>query len=228
MVDEIFDRLLLLPLFQGIGRKDIQEISGQFRMEFRRRAKRSVIVRQDEACNCLFFVLGGEVCIQRESGNGNYRLCEWSDLPMVVQPESLFGLSTAYARTYAAVTEVDVLRVEKEVVRDILFQYPTFRINYLNLLSTRAQFANRVVWHSVPEDLRLRFVQFVAVRSLRLSGRKELCIGMEALSQELLATRLNVSRMLNGLQDEGLIELRRSRIAIPKLEMLVGLQPDSV
>ena len=45
---------------------------------------------------------------------------------------------------------------------------------------------------------------------------------MERLALELNDSRLNVSRVLNQLQYEGLIELYRGRIVIPQLERLIS------
>ena len=114
-----------------------------------------------------------------------------------------------------------MLRVEKDAVRDILFYYPTFRINYLNLLSTRVQMANRLLWRKGADELLNRFVQFLSARCLRPAGRKELHIGMKTLGEELLATRLNVSKMLNSLESQGMLELRRSKIVVPNMEKLM-------
>ena len=44
---------------------------------------------------------------------------------------------------------------------------------------------------------------------------------MERLAEELNDSRLNVSRVLNRLQAEGLLELHRGRIDIPQLERLL-------
>lgn len=216
-----FDRLLLLPLFQGIGRGDFQEIAERVRLGFLKLPKGSILARQDELCTGLFFVLGGEVCAQRLSDQNDYTIKEWLNMPLVLQPECLFGLSTRYTRTFTATSNVQMLRVEKDVVRDVLFYYPTFRINYLNLLSTRAQLSSRLLWRNVSVDLRSRFVQFVSSRCLRPAGRKEMKIGMVALANELLTTRLKVSKMLNELERQELVELRREKVIVPNLERLL-------
>ena len=221
MKDDFFDRLLLLPLFQGIGRGDFLEIAERIRLGFHNKSKGNVLVQQDEMCTGLTFILNGEVCSTKLSDHKDYELSEWINLPMVLQPESLFGLSTRYTRTFKAATDVQVLRVEKDAVRDILFYYPTFRINYLNLLSTRVQLAHRQLWKACPDDLNLRFVQFLNARCLRPAGRKELCISMNVLADELLATRLNVSKMLNALAAEHKIELKREKIVVPNMEHLM-------
>ena len=43
---------------------------------------------------------------------------------------------------------------------------------------------------------------------------------MEDLAHELHQSRLNVSRMLNGMQHEGLLSMSRGVLTIPQLEAL--------
>ena len=47
---------------------------------------------------------------------------------------------------------------------------------------------------------------------------------MTRLADDLNDSRLDVSRMLNQLQHEGLVELHRGRIVIPSLEKLAALR----
>ena len=45
---------------------------------------------------------------------------------------------------------------------------------------------------------------------------------MERLALELTDSRLNVSRVLNQMQYDGLVELHRGRLVIPQLERLMS------
>ena len=219
--ENFFDRLLLLPLFQGMSRADFLEVAERVKLNFQQRSKGNVLVEQDDLCTGLYFVLKGEVEVRKVSDQKDSELVEWVNMPMVLQPEAMFGLSTRYTRTFIANTPLQLLRVEKDVVRDILFDYSTFRINYLNLVSYRVQHANRLLWRNLPPVLESRFIHYLNAHCLRPAGRKELKIGMVALSERLLATRLNVSKMLNNLEEKQLIELYRGRIMIPCMEKLL-------
>ena len=116
----IFERLLLLPLFQGIGRSEFQEITGRIRMGFQKIPRGAVIASQDSVCDALYFVLGGEVAAQKTSDDRSYSLIEWFAQPMVIQPDRLFGMRPRYSRTFMATTTLQLLRVDKAAVRDIL------------------------------------------------------------------------------------------------------------
>ncbi len=218
---DFFGKLLLLPLFQGIGRGEFLEIAERIRIGFHKVSGRQVIVEQDELCTHLVFVLHGDVCVSRESDSHSYCLTEWFQQPMVIQPEALFGLSTRYSRRFSVRHSAEILKVEKAAVRDILFYYPTFRINYLNLVSTQMQQAARQLWRPWPETLPARFTHFMALRCLRPAGQKELTVKMSDLAAELNSPRINVSRMLHGLEERELIELERGRIFVPAMEQLL-------
>ena len=58
--------------------------------------------------------------------------------------------------------------------------------------------------------------------ALHKTGRKEDTIHkMEQLGREINESRLNISRELNAMNDEGIITLRRSEICFPQLERLI-------
>ncbi len=221
--DSLFERLLFLPLFQGIGKSEFIEIAGRIRMGFQTVPRGTVIAEQDAVCEMLYFVLGGEVEVKKTGDLRNYVLVELFRQPMVIQPEALFGMRMRYTRTYTATTALQLLRVEKAAVRDVLLHYPTFRINYLNMLSTQVQQAHQIIMRDCPATLQSRFVSFLQSRCLRPAGRKELCAKMTVLAEELLTTRLKTSNMLNDLKQKQMIELHRGRVVIPMFERMIQL-----
>lgn len=219
-----FVRLLSLPLFQGLSKSEYTEMAERVPLSGRRVAAGTVLIRQDDPCRSLLFVLTGRVSVRCHDDRHTYVLSEELHAPQVLQPDCLFGLNTTYTRTFTADTEVEVMEIEKSMVRDTLFDYPIFRFNYLNLLSHHLQQAHRHRWRSREAALSHRFVRFLADRCYRPAGHKELHIKMTQLAGELHATRLNVSRMLSALQAQGLIQLRRERIVITAFQDLLRMR----
>lgn len=221
---DFFLRLLELPLFQGLGKNEFIEMVERVHFVCRKLSTGTTIVKQDDSCRSLIFVLSGDVRVSGYGDNHAYVLNEQLHAPQVVQPDNLFGLNTTYTRTFTAETEVEVMEIEKSVVRDILFDYTIFRFNYLNLLSHNLQQSHRSRWRSLPEDLPHRFVRFLADRCCRPAGQKELCIKMTQLAKELDATRLNVSMMLRELERQGKLHLHRERIVVPAFQDLLRMR----
>ena len=222
--NDFFLRLLELPLFQGLGKNEFLEMVERVQFVSRKCPAGTTIVKQDEPCRGLIFVLSGDVCVSGSGDNHSYILNEQLHAPQVVQPENLFGLNTTYTRSFLAETEVEVMEIDKSVVRDILFDYTIFRFNYLNFLSYHLQQVHRSRWRSMPQDLPHRFVRFLADRCCRPAGQKELRIKMTQLAKELDATRLNVSRMLGNLEQQGKIQLYRERIVVPAFQDLLRMR----
>lgn len=218
--ENFYPRLLQLPLFQGIGRGDFWEIAELVRIAFHRLEASKVLVREGDSCRSLIFVMKGTLCAQRSDDRHRYTLCEYLNPPMVVQPECLFGLATQYTRTFTIAEDAQYFEIKKEDVRDVLFNYETFRLNYLNLLSRYTQYASRRLWKCTSDNIAERLNQFILARCIHPAGRKELHIRMEDLAEELLTTRLRVSDLLRHLQSQGLLTSQRGRILIPAIEKL--------
>ena len=65
-----------------------------------------------------------------------------------------------------------------------------------------------------------KFVNFIALRSQTQRGEKTLQVTMEDLAGLINETRINLSRLLNELQDKNLVQLKRKEIHIPSFEEL--------
>ena len=91
----------------------------------------------------------------------------------------------------------------------------------LNLMATKSQRSERYPWRPAPKSLRERIVRFFIQHSLYPAGPKTFHILMKRLAEEVNDSRLDVSGVLNEMQQEGLIVLYRGRIEIPMLERLL-------
>lgn len=217
----MYDTLLQLPLFQGLCKNDFTNIIGKVRLHFRKYNAEDIIVEQGEPCDQLIFLLNGEVISQATDEQHSYSLFETFGSPFVIEPYSLFGMQTRYTATYKARTETNIVTIDKSFVLAELNNYEIFRLNYLNILSNRAQVANDKLWNSYAGSIQDKIVNFILLRSMRPDGEKVLKIKMEDLANLIDETRINVSKVLNDLQEKKLIQLTRKEIYIPALEKLV-------
>lgn len=220
METTMYDNLLLLPLFQGLSKNDLTTIIEKVKLHFRAYQQGEVIVKQGESCRQLCFLLDGEVMAKTQDKEHGFSLSEVLRHPYIIEPQSLFGMQTSYTATYCAHTSVHVLTIDKSFIFSELNNHEIFRLNYLNILSNRCQNANLKLWHTHIGTLGEKFVNFIALRSQQPDGEKVLQITMEDLANLIHETRINLSRMLNDLQDKGLVKLNRKVISIPRFEKL--------
>ncbi len=216
----MYDTLLQLPLFQGLCKNDFTNIIGKVKLHFHKYNADDIIVEQGEPCTQLIFLLNGEIISQATDDQQLYSLFETFGSPFVIEPYSLFGMHTNYTATYKARGEVNTVSIDKSFVLSELNNYEIFRLNYLNILSNRAQVAYEKLWSYHIGNIQDKILNFLLVRSMKPEGEKVLKVKMEDLASMIDETRINVSRVLNEMQEKGLVYLSRKEISIPSLEKL--------
>ena len=219
----MYDNLLLLPLFQGLSKNDFTTILEKVRFHFLTYQEGETFIRQGETCQQLCFLLSGKVIIRTTVDEQAYTLSETVEAPAIIEPQSLFGMQPKYTATYQAKTLVKVLTIDKSYILTELNKHEIFQLNFLNILSNRAQIANQKLWNAYVGSLNEKLVHFIALRSQNPSGgEKMLKITMEDWANLIDETRINLSRVLNELQSKGLIQLKRREFLIPDFEKLTN------
>lgn len=221
IMNTMFDTILQLPLFQGLAQEDFTNILGKVKLNFTKHKAGEVIVKADDICNQLTFVLKGEISSITSSVDTSYSFTEYFQAPYVIEPQSLFGMHTSYVSTYMVQTEAHTVSISKTFVMNELFKYDIFRLNYMNIISNRAQNLNNRLWIKTAENLEKRIGHFILTHIERPAGKKTLKIKMEELAQVVNDTRVGVSKALNNMQEQNLLELHRGEIIIPDAEKLL-------
>jgi len=219
----MFNTLLKLPLFQGLSQEDFTNILGRVKLHFIKYKAGDTIAESNTPCTDLVFLLSGEVDAQTTPENELFTYIETIKTPYLIEPEALFGMNPHFKATYVAKTAVSIMTVSKMLVLKELLKYDVFRLNYVNSVSNRAQSMYSRLWKTPTSGTIRKVIYFFLVYAEKLEGEKTIIIKMEDLAEILDDTRLNVSRVLNDLQSQGLLELRRKMIYIPELEKLIPL-----
>ena len=218
---QIYEKLLLFPLFQGMSRDDLEQVAGHTRFGFSKIAPSSTIVAEGDDCQQLYFLVSGTLRVETMSDDRGYTVVEQLEAPVILQPEVVFGYTQRYSHTYIAQTDSSFITVGKDEVLRLSEDFLVFRLNLLNMFATQTQKSSRLLWQHVPASLEDRIVRFFAQHCIYPAGPKVFHILMNRLAEELNDSRLNVSRALNALQREEKIVLRRGRVEIPLMERLL-------
>ena len=217
----MYENLLSLPYFQGMSKDEITAILDKVTIEFFNHTDGEPICKSGDDCNRLIIVTKGEVSSIVTAPDGSYSLTEEIQAPFAVEPYSLFGQDTTFKRDYVAKGGCTTLVIDKKYLFSEFTKYQIFTINLLNLISRKAQMQSHAIWNYTPTSIKGRIAQFIGMRSSCINGRKSLHIKMERLAALLCETRLNVSKALNELKDEGYIELQRKEIVVPSLKKMI-------
>lgn len=217
----MYDTLLQLPLFQGLAHEDFTSILGKVKLHFTKHKAGEVLVKKGAVCRELVFVLNGEIASSSSAADNSYTFTEFFNAPYLIEPQALFGMNTTYVSNHVAGTEVHTVTISKAFVMTDLFKYEIFRLNYMNIISNRAQTCYSRLWMKAPENIEARIAEFILSHIERPTGEKVLKVKMEELANAINDTRLSVSKALNSMQEAGLLELHRGEIVIPEVERLI-------
>ena len=218
---QIYDRLLQFPLFQGMSRDDLEIVAGHTRFGFLKVSAGRQIIHAGDPCTHLYFLINGTLKIETFSDDRRYSVTEQMSSPYILQQESIFGYYQRYTHDFYALTDANFLTLDKEEVVRLSEDFLVFRLNLMNHLATQTQKLIQSQWRRNPLSLRERIVRFLFQHTLYPAGPKTFHILMERLAEEVNDSRLNVSRVLNRMQEAGVLELHRGRIEIPQFERLL-------
>lgn len=217
----LYEQLMRLPFFQGMGSEDLASIIEQTKFGFCKVKAGDCLYHQDDPCTRLTIQISGRLQMITANDDHAYRVREDLQPSHMIEPVSLFALNQRYAHSYQAVKDSHLIFLEKSEVLRLINQYLIFRLNWLNYLSTQSQKRDNIRWRKAPGDLRHRVTRFFVEHCDRPAGEKEFEIKMNHLASEVNDSRRHVSAVLNALQDEGLLVLHRGRIVIPAMELML-------
>ena len=218
---QLYDHLLQFPLFQGMSRDNLAQVVGQTKFGFVKCAAGEVVIREDDAATQLYFLLSGALRVDTRSLDHAYTVVESLHPPYMFQAEALFGYSQRFTHTFTTTEDSSFVTISKDEVMRLATDFLVFRLNLLNLYATQAQRLSSRPLHPFPATLTARIVRFLVERCVHPAGPKTFHILMTRLADEVGDSRLDVSRALNALQQDGLLGLHRGRIEVPQMERLL-------
>jgi CRP-like cAMP-binding protein len=209
-----------LPLFIGLTKTELEEIVREYHFNLGHQKKGSVIVDENEVCQSLIFVVDGWVEVCTYNDPRVYRVVETMQTPMMIEPDKMFGLTQRYHSSYVAQTACDTIALPKEELMHMMERYLIVKLNMLNMLCRKIQVLERQPWRQRTIDLKARVIMFFREHVQYQAGKKIFYIKMTQLAMEVNDSRLNVSIVLNELERDERIILKRGIIEIPALQIL--------
>lgn len=218
----MFDTLLSLPLFQGLGHADLTRILESTRLEFETAAANTTIIQQDQPCTGLTFVLQGNVVMQTESADRSWSVEETLAPPAVEGLEVLYGSLRSHRHTLTTRSETRLLQMDKRTVGALTAYFEVFRLNVMNLLTTTIVRRDLLQWLPAEQSLKGLIRSFMRAHVQRPAGHKVFCISQRQIGNYLGEDKRHISRALHEMEVAGLLRLERKSIDIPSFETLLS------
>ena len=217
--DEIFVRLQQLPLFMGLSHAEMLSLIERVPLDFASVEPGSHIVAQEQHCTHAVFIISGECTATVSAPDCSYSIQERVEAPLMFQPECVYGMQQRFSRSFAAFSSVQTLQIERQYVAWILRHFEWARVNMMGMLSNATQRAERNILTSPPTSISEKLMKFVNDRTLFSHSPVTLHIKMTTLAKFIGESRLNLSRTLHSLQQQGVLTMTRGVISLHKRQM---------
>jgi len=216
-----YELLTKLPLLQGISGKELAQIESLIGMEINEvPAMSRPLIRQDDPCTHLIFLTTGKMMRQYKSDDGLFQTKAILQAPTLLEPHNLYGLDCRFRCSYTPIEDVSIITVRKKDVLQHLMKMDIFRINYFNLLSAIIHKKDKMLKPVQEMTVEQKIIQFILKLFWDCEGKAEIAIKMTDLANYIGETRLNTSRVLNQLEENHIVELKRSLIVIQDIKKL--------
>lgn len=218
MQTTMYETLLQLPLFRGMSTDELSDVLKKVPFEFRNINPGETFIVEGDSCNSFIMLISGSMVSAKSGSKEPFTMYETIDAPYLIEPYSMFGAVNRFTHSYTSKTQVTILVIEKNYMYTELKKYDIFRMNLLNIISKKVQILQADRWDITETSLRERIIMFARNLSDTNTGERHIKIRMETFARILGETRLNVSKELNSLEDQGLVILKRSEVVIPNIE----------
>ncbi|MFV0375719.1 MAG: Crp/Fnr family transcriptional regulator [Mangrovibacterium sp.] len=209
-----FNLLVKSPVFMGLEAPRLEGILNDVHYQIRRFGKNEPVVHAGDPCLDLMLVLSGSVKGEMADYTGKTIKIEDIEAPRPLAAAFLFGQNNRFPVNVIANEEVSLLCISRSEFLKLLQHDQRILTNYLNSISSRAQFLSS----------RIKFLSFKTIRQkiahylLELAGDRlavvELPLPQAQLAEFFGVTRPALARAMGEMAAEGLMEVQRRTIRI--------------
>lgn len=136
-----YERLLTLPLFQGMNQEKLTLLLEKCPFEFSTYQDGETIIEMGEVCSKFYFVYLGRVVSTLTNNEGSLTIVEELSAPNIISPIYLYGRNRNQPSRICAKGEAHILTVPRESLTKMVQLEPIVLLNLLNIITTRSQLA---------------------------------------------------------------------------------------
>ena len=221
MESSMIETMQQLPMLQGLTLDEFNDILTHICLDFRTYEEGEVIVHQGDSCTQLIYIIDGQYEAEYRNTKDSYSVTEMSAAtPLLLEPHNLFSIKRRYERSYTFTSRGSTFTISKEHLTQKLLNCPIIRSNIINMLSNQLCKQRQMTYFQLPTNIEQRMAAFIRSFTTSGKGKVRVNIGMDTFADLIDETRLNVSRVLNKWDSQGIIELKRLTFIVPDITHL--------
>ncbi|MFW6257147.1 MAG: Crp/Fnr family transcriptional regulator [Prolixibacteraceae bacterium] len=215
-----FEKIALCPVFRGVPEKELKGLIQSIHFQIKSFKKDEIVAIAGDPVTKLHIILEGSVKGEMMDYSGKTIKIEDVEAPKPLAAAFLFGKDNKFPVTVTTNSSVQLLSVPVPEFLKLLQKNSQILKNYLNSISTRAQFLSQ----------KLHFLNFKTIKEkmahflLHQAGKKLHSVELKMTQQQMAdlfgVSRPSLARVLGGMQKEGLIQIDKKTIILTDKKQL--------
>ena len=212
------------PLFRGLNTREIETILSGVPHRIKKFQAGSLLSQSGDPVNSLMVVISGIVKGEMVDYTGRVIKIEDVPAPGALASAFLFGNRNRFPVNVIAVSDGELLLIEKPEFLKLLMRNNIILVNFLDMISNRSQFLSE----------KIKFLNFKTIKGklahyiLQKAGKERSAINLEMTQNDLAdffgVARPSLARALGDLEEEGYLEAKGKNIKIIDKKGLADLQ----
>ncbi len=219
-MENLWSELSKTNLFAGILPGELENLFHNRPYQIRQYDKEMFVAHSQDVCHDLFILVGGSV--RGEMSDTPEKKLKIEDIiaPRPLASAFVFGRENRFPVDIIANEPATVMIIPRDVLITLLQKNETLLKNYLDAISSRAQFLSGKIRFLSFKTIREKVANYVLMHPQLKNNRIRLGQSQSELAGFFGVTRPSLARTLASMEEEGLIQLERKEITILNREKL--------
>lgn len=214
----MYETIMDLPLFKGLGTDHISSFLEKTSIEFHRFSSGDIIVEGGAPVKTLRFLISGRIRCVLPVLHGRLTISSEFEGQDAIGVTRLFGMHPHHEATVTAVNNVGIMEFSKDKYVKLLRSDSIYLMNFANLLSLNVQKTSQIFPDFTRLDLARIFAEWVVLFTVRKS--EDIAISSASALRDIYGESY-VERELQHLTELSLIRVEDDRILVPDRDALI-------
>lgn len=222
-IDHYIEALVKTDLFKGFKKEELKGLLSSAGCLIKKYKKAQIIHLQNEICQTMDIILGGQVAVQKIDKEGDILTVDVFSAPNIIGANLIFSSNNIYPMSIISESDAVILHLSKKLVLDLSQNNLSFMAALLQAVTDRALIlANKINTISL-KTIRQQIIAFLTYEyHIQKSLVIKLNYSKKDLAERLGIQRTSLSRELNKMRKEGLLEYDSRTITIKNIEVVKG------
>ena len=213
--------LLSSPLFRGLTLEELDAMFLKVDHQIKQFRSGEMLAMAGEEVNKAILLMQGRLQGEMVDYSGNSLKIEELDPPQMVAAAFLFGPQNKFPVFLSAKTDGKILVIQKSEFTEMLSSEPRVMVNYMNIVSEKAQFLSGKITFLSLKTIREKIAYYLLQKTKNSTNNKIIIDQTQTNLADLFGvTRPSLTRTILELEKQGILNWSRDCVLILNIKNL--------